>query len=150
MTREERYAAAGRPTEKQRAALMRQFILTFLHNSAPTNNCTDETLDTRLLCEFAELNFAEQSRPIMEKYREVYDKRKSRLDEQLEALERMESEREQLASQAAEPDEEPDEMPEAAPDEEPAVYEPAVIPVEPEIEYDLGLRPMDAQLPAAA
>ncbi len=150
VTHKERYAAAGRPTEKQRAALMRQFILTFLRNSAPTYNCTDETLDTRLLCEFAELNFAEQSRPIMEKYREVYDKRKSRLNEQIEALERMESEREQLASQTAEPDFEPAEIPDAVPDEEPAVCEPAVIPVEPEIDFDLGLRPMDAGLPAAA
>ena len=150
VTHKERYAAAGRPTEKQKAALMRQFVLTFLRNSAPTYNCTDETLDTRLLCEFAELNFAEQSRPIMEKYREVYDKRKNRLDEQIEALERMESEREQLASQTAEPDFEPAEIPDAAPDEEPVVCEPAVIPVEPEIDFDLGLRPMDAGLPAAA
>lgn len=150
VTHKERYAAAGRPTEKQKAALMRQFVLTFLRNSAPTYNCTDETLDTRLLCEFAELNFAEQSRPIMEKYREVYDRRKSRLDEQIEALERMESEREQLASQTAEPDFEPAEIPDAAPDEEPVVCEPAVIPVEPEIDFDLGLRPMDAGLPAAA
>lgn len=150
VTHKERYAAAGRPTEKQKAALMRQFVLTFLRNSAPTYNCTDETLDTRLLCEFAELNFAKQSRPIMEKYREVYDKRKSRLNEQIEALERMESEREQLASQTAEPDFEPAEIPDAVPDEEPAVCEPAVIPVEPEIDFDLGLRPMDAGLPAAA
>lgn len=150
VTHKERYAAAGRPTEKQKAALMRQFVLTFLRNSAPTYNCTDETLDTRLLCEFAELNFAEQSRPIIEKYREVYDRRKSRLDEQIEALERMESEREQLASQTAEPDFEPAEIPDAAPDEEPVVCEPAVIPVEPEIDFDLGLRPMDAGLPAAA
>lgn len=150
VTHKERYAAAGRPTEKQKAALMRQFVLTFLRNSAPTYNCTDETLDTRLLCEFAELNFAEQSRPIMEKYREVYDKRKSRLDEQIEVLERMESEREQLASQTAEPDFELAEIPDAAPDEEPVVCEPAIIPVEPEIDFDLGLRPMDAGLPAAA
>lgn len=150
VTHEERYAAAGRPTEKQKAVLMRQFILSFLCQKAPDDNCTDETLDTRLLCEFAELNFAEQSRPIMEKYREVYDKRKSRLDEQIEALERMESEREQLASQTAEPDFEPAEIPDAAPDEEPAVCEPAIIPVEPEIDFDLGLRPMDAGLPAAA
>lgn len=150
VTHEERYAAAGRPTEKQKAVLMREFILSFLCQKAPDDNCTDETLDTRLLCEFAELNFTEQSRPIMEKYRDVYDKRKSRLDEQIEALERMESEREQLASQTAEPDFEPAEIPDAAPDEEPAVCEPAIIPVEPEIDFDLGLRPMDAGLPAAA
>ena len=151
VTQEERYAAAGRPTEKQKAALMRQFVLTFLRNSAPTYNCTDETLDTRLLCEFAELNFAEQSRSIMKKYREVYDKRKSRLDEQIEALKCLESEREQLASQTEEPGFAPAEAPDAAPDEEPAACEPAVIPAEPEFEYDLlNLRPMGANLPAAA
>ena len=151
VTLEERYAAASRPTEKQKAAIMRQFILTFLYNNAPTYNCTDETLDTRLLCEFAELNFAEQSRPIMEKYKEVYDKRKERLDEQIEALERMESEREQLDSQTADPGFEPAEAPDAVPNEKPAAYEPAVIPAEPEFEYDLlNLRPVDANLPAAA
>ena len=151
VTQEERYAAAGRPTEKQKAALMRQFVLTFLRNSAPTYNCTDETLDTRLLCEFAELNFAEQSRSLMKKYREVYDKRKSRLDEQIEALKCLESEREQLASQTEEPGFAPAEAPDAAPDEEPAACEPAVIPAEPEFEYDLlNLRPMGANLPAAA
>lgn len=58
--------------------------------------------------------------------------------------------RKKLASQTAEPDFEPTEIPDAAPDEELVVREPAVIPVEPEIDFDLGLRPMDAGLPVAA
>lgn len=150
VTREERYAAAGRPTEKQRAALMRQFIVKFLCQAAPDYNCTDETLDTRLLCEFVEMNFAEQTRPIMEKYKELYDKRKSRLDEQIDALDALERERELRASLEAATDSEPVEIPEAAPDEEPAVYEPAVVPLEPEIDFDRSLRPTHAELPAAA
>lgn len=150
VTREERYAAAGRPTEKQRAALMRQFIVRFLCQTAPDYNCTDETLDTRLLCEFVEMNFAEQTRPIMEKYKELYDKRKSRLDEQIDALDALERERELRASLEAATDSEPAEIPEAAPDEEPAVYEPAVVPLEPEIDFDFSLRPAHAELPAAA
>ena len=150
VTREERYAAAGRPTEKQRAALMRQFIVRFLCQTAPDYNCTDETLDTRLLCEFVEMNFAEQTRPIMEKYKELYDKRKSRLDEQIDALDALERERELRASLEAATDSEPAEIPEAAPDEEPTVYEPAVVPLEPEIDFDLSLRPAHAELPAAA
>ena len=63
----------------------------------------------------------------------------------------LESEREQLASQTEEPGFAPAEAPDAAPDEEPAACEPAVIPAEPEFEYDLlNLRPMGANLPAAA
>ena len=150
VTREERYAAAGRPTEKQKAALMRQFIVTFLNQAAPTENCTDETLDTRLLCEFAELNYGEQTRTIMAKHKEVYDKRKSRLDEQIEALDALAREQELRASLEAANGSEPAEMPEKAPDEEPAVYDPAVIPVESEIEHDRILQPAETELAAAA
>ena len=63
VTQEERYAAAGRPTEKQKAALMRQFVLTFLRNSAPTYNCTDETLDTRLLLRVGECPIVRHGTP---------------------------------------------------------------------------------------
>ena len=150
VTREERYAAAGRPTEKQKAALMRQFIVTFLNQATPAENCTDETLDTRLLCEFAELNYGEQTRTIMAKHKEVYDKRKSQLDEQIEALDALAREQELRASLEAANGSEPAEMPEEAPDEEPVIYEPRVIPVEPEIEHDRTLHPAETELAAAA
>lgn len=152
VTSEERYAAASRPTEKQKAALMRQFILTSLCRMAENTNCTDEMLDTRLLCEFAEMNFSEQSGPIMQKHREVYDKRKNRLDEQIEALDALEIETEKRISLEMVPDFEPDALPELSevPDAEPAVEEPEVVPAEPEIEYDPTLRPQDAELAVAA
>ena len=93
---------------------------------------------------------AENGAKAVEKYKELYDKRKSRLDEQIDALDALERERELRASLEAATDSEPVEIPEAAPDEEPTVYEPAVVPLEPEIDFDLSLRPTHAELPAAA
>jgi len=154
VTYEERYAAASQPTEMQKAAIMRQFILASLCRMAQDYSCTDELLDTRLLCEFAEMNFAEQSQPIMEKYKAIYDKRKSRLDEQIEALDALELEKQKRISLEMVPDFEPDALPELpeALDAEPAVApeEPVTIPAEPEIGYDPSLQPQDAELAVAA
>ncbi len=149
VTYEERYAAASKPTEKQKAAIMRQFILTSLCRMAQDYSCTDEMLDTRLLCEFAELNFAEQSQAIVQKYMKVYEKRKSRLDEQIEALDEREREAEKRMSLEAEPDAEPVEQPEV-PDAEPVVEEPEFVPAEPEIECDPTLHPIDEESAIAA
>lgn len=60
---------------KQQAALVRTFLASFLRTIAPESYCTDETLDTRLLCRFAEL----ESRAVQQEFLTVYEKRKARI-----------------------------------------------------------------------
>lgn len=139
---QEQFAAAGRITAKQQAALMRAFLVEYFRSSAPECRCTDETLDTRLMCRFADLNFTEQSQTVQQKYLEVYEKRKARLQEQIDALKAQEEAAAMAASMQEAPDFEPEELPDASPDEMPESdepqpeQEPKAFSVDPEIEPD--------------
>lgn len=139
LSEDEQYAAAGRITPKQQAALMRAFLANFFCITAPKNGCTDETLETRLLCHFADLNFEQQSRAVQQEYLSVYEKRKERLQEQIDALIATEEAAAQEASTHDEPELEPEEIPQeepvASPDTDPQpVKEPVAFPIEPDFE----------------
>lgn len=142
MTAQEQFAAAGRITAKQQAALMRTFLLDFFRATAPDYNCTDEQLDTQLMCRFADLNFEKESHAVQQQYLETYEKRRARLQEQIEALD---AQTEAVAQEASmqETAFEPDDLPEAEPAEVPdtdvpqPAEEPLTIPADPEIEPEV-------------
>lgn len=139
MTDREQFAAAGRITTKQQAALMRTFLLDFFRAAAPDYNCTDERLDTQLMCRFADLNFEKESHAVQQQYLETYEKRRARLQEQIEALDAQAEAAAQEASVQVSGFE-PDDLPEEEPDEVDApqpVEEPLTIPADPEIEPEV-------------
>ncbi len=137
-TVEEQFAAAGRITSKQQAALVRTFLANFFRVAAPESYCTDRTLDTQLLCRFGELNFAEQSRQVQQEFLAVYEKRRVRIQEQIDDLKAQAEAAQRVASLCEEPDFEPDFELEELPDMEPPQperphAEPLLWPVDPEI-----------------
>lgn len=138
LTAEEQFAAAGRITAKQQAALIRAYLVDFFRSAAPEYRCTDETLLTGMMCRFADLNFSEQSQKVQQEYLKVYERRKARLQEQIDALQAKAEAEEMAVSMQEAPDAEP-EMPELLPDETPAIEptpEPLIIPMDPDIEPD--------------
>ena len=138
MTDREQFAAAGRITAKQQAALVRAFLVDYFRSAAPEYGCTDETLLTGMMCRFADMNFTEQSQKVQQEYLKVYERRKARLQEQIDAL-HAKAEAEEMAVSMQEvsdfePEQQPEE-PEVQPDEiQPQL--PTVIPADPEIEPD--------------
>lgn len=138
LTAEEQFAAAGRISAKQQAALMRAYLVEYFRSSAPEFRCTDETLDTRMMCRFADLNFEKQSREVQQKYLAVYEKRKSRLQEQIDGLTAQSEAVEKAASIQDVPGFEPEqpEVPDVQPDEIRPQEPPTVIPADPDIEPD--------------
>ena len=139
LTDREQFAAAGRITVKQQAALVRAFLVDYFRSAAPEYGCTDETLLTGMMCRFADMNFTEQSQKVQQEYLKVYERRKARLQEQIDAL-HAKAEAEELAvSMQKAPDVEPEELPDLLPDETPDAEpkpEPLVIPMDPDIEPD--------------
>lgn len=134
---EERFAAAGQLTPEQRAAMIRIFLLDFFRTTARDYNCTDEEVDTRLMCRFADLNFETQSRTLQEKYLATYERRRTKLQEQIDDLKAQEEARalaESRESSSVSIPEELSEEPEVTPDTEiPAPpAEPLIIPADPE------------------
>ena len=139
LTDEEQFAAAGRITAKQQAALIRAFLVDYFRSAAPEYRCTDETLLTGMMCRFADLNFAEQSQAVQQQYLETYEKRKARLQEQIDALQAKAEAEEMAVSMREAPDFEPEELPDLLPDEMPDAEpspEPLIIPMDPDIEPD--------------
>ena len=86
LTDREQFAAAGRITAKQQAALVRAYLVDYFRSAAPDYGCTDETLLTGMMCRFADMNFTEQSQKVQQEYLKVYERRKARLQEQIDAL----------------------------------------------------------------
>ena len=137
LTDEEQFAAAGRITAKQQAALIRAFLVDYFRSAAPDFRCTDETLLTGMMCRFADMNFAEQSQKVQQEYLKVYERRKARLQEQIDALQAKAEAEAQAVSMLEAPDFEPEELPDLLPDETPdAEPEPLIIPMDPDIEPD--------------
>lgn len=137
LTDREQFAAAGRITAKQQAALVRAFLVDYFRSAAPEYGCTDETLLTGMMCRFADLNFAEQSQAVQQQYLETYEKRKARLQEQIDALQAKAEAEEMAVSMQEAPDFEPEELPDLLPDEMPdAEPKPLIIPMDPDIEPD--------------
>jgi ParB family chromosome partitioning protein len=137
VTEEERFAAAGQLTPEQRAAMIRLFLLDFFRTTARDYNCTDEEVDTRLMCRFADLNFEAQSRILQEKYLATYERRRTKLQEQIDDLKAQEEARALAESRESDAESIPEELPEepeATPDTEiPAPpAEPLIIPADPE------------------
>ena len=137
VTEEERFAAAGQLTPEQRAAMIRIFLLDFFRTTARDYNCTDEEVDTRLMCRFADLNFEAQSRTLQEKYLATYERRRTKLQEQIDDLKAQEEVRALAESRESVAESIPEELPEepeATPDTEiPAPpAEPLIIPADPE------------------
>ena len=137
VTEEERFAAAGQLTPEQRAAMIRLFLLDFFRTTARDYNCTDEEVDTRLMCRFADLNFEAQSRTLQEKYLATYERRRTKLQEQIDDLKAQEEARALAESRESVAESIPEELPEepeATPDTEiPAPpAEPLIIPADPE------------------
>ena len=120
LTDREQFAAAGRITAKQQAALVRAYLVDYFRSAAPDFRCTDETLLTGMMCRFADMNFTEQSQKVQQEYLKVYERRK-------------------VASMQETPDFEPEELPDLVPDEMPDAEpspEPLIIPLDPDIEPD--------------
>ena len=137
LTDEEQFAAAGRITAKQQAALTRAYLVDYFRSAAPDFRCTDETLLTGMMCRFADMNFTEQSRAVQQEYLKVYEKRKARIQEQIDNLRAQAEAVEKAASVQDAPDAEPEELPELLPEETPATEpQPLVIPMDPDIEPD--------------
>lgn len=109
----------------------------YFRSAAPECYCTDETLLTGMMCRFADLNFTEQSRAVQQEYLKVYEKRKARIQEQIDNLRAQGRSRRKAASVQEAPDAEPEELPELLPEETPATEpQPLVIPMDPDIEPD--------------
>ena len=141
LTDSEQFAAAGRITAKQQAALIRAYLVDYFRSAAPEYRCTDETLLTGMMCRFADMNFTEQSQKVQQEYLKVYERRKARLQEQIDALQAKAEAEEMAVSMQEAPDAEP-EMPELLPDETPAIEptpEPLIIPMDPDIEPDIRM-----------
>ena len=141
LTDREQFAAAGRITAKQQAALVRAYLVDYFRSAAPEYRCTDETLLTGMMCRFADMNFSEQSQKVQQEYLKVYERRKARLQEQIDALQAKAEAEEMAVSMQEAPDAEP-EMPELLPDETPAIEptpEPLIIPMDPDIEPDIRM-----------
>ena len=137
LTDEEQFAAAGRITAKQQAALTRAYLVDYFRSAAPDFRCTDETLLTGMMCRFADMNFEKQSREVQQEYLKVYEKRKARIQEQIDNLRARAEAVEKAASVQDAPDAEPEELPELLPEETPATEpQPLVIPMDPDIEPD--------------
>ena len=139
LTDREQFAAAGRITVKQQAALIRAFLVDYFRSAAPEYGCTDETLLTGMMCRFADMNFTEQSQAVQQEYLKVYERRKARLQEQIDALHAKAEAEEKAASMQQTPDFEPEELPDLLPDQMPASEpqpEPLIIPMDPDIEPD--------------
>ena len=139
LTDREQFAAAGRITAKQQAALVRAFLVDYFRSAAPEYGCTDETLLTGMMCRFADMNFTEQSQKVQQEYLKVYERRKARLQEQIDALQAKAEAEELAVSMQEAPDVEPEELPDLLPDETPAIEptpEPLIIPMDPDIEPD--------------
>ena len=139
LTDREQFAAAGRITAKQQAALVRAYLVDYFRSAAPDFRCTDETLLTGMMCRFADMNFTEQSQKVQQEYLKVYERRKARLQEQIDALQAKAEAKEKVASMQETPDFEPETVPDLLPDETPAVEplpEPFIIPLDPDIEPD--------------
>ncbi len=137
LTDEEQFAAAGRITAKQQAALTRAYLVDYFRSAAPECYCTDKTLLTGMMCRFADMNFTEQSRAVQQEYLKVYEKRKARIQEQIDNLRAQAEAVEKAASVQDAPDAEPEELPELLPEETPATEpQPLVIPMDPDIESD--------------
>lgn len=122
VTEEERFAAAGQLSPEQRAAMIRLFLLDFFRTTARDYNCTDEEVDTRLMCRFADLNFEAQSRTLQEKYLATYERRRAKLQEQIDDLKAQEEARALAESRESVAESIPEELPE----------EPLIIPADPE------------------
>lgn len=139
LTDREQFAAAGRITAKQQAALVRAYLVDYFRSAAPEYRCTDETLLTGMMCRFADMNFTEQSQKVQQEYLQVYERRKARLQEQIDALQAKAEAEEKVASMQETPDFEPEELPDLVPDEMPDAEpspEPLIIPLDPDIEPD--------------
>lgn len=141
MSSEEMFSASGRITPKQQAALMRTFLLDFFRAKAPDHHCTEDTLDTRLMVRFADLNIPEKSKTIQQEYLSIYEKRKARLQEQIDAIVAQQEAAAAEASAQEEPGFEPEEIPAQLPEQtpvqdEPQQEEPTLIPIEPDFEPD--------------
>ena len=139
LTDREQFAAAGRITAKQQAALVRAYLVDYFRSAAPDFRCTDETLLTGMMCRFADMNFTEQSQKVQQEYLKVYERRKARLQEQIDALQAKAEAEELAVSMQEAPDVEPEELPDLLPDETPAIEptpEPLIIPMDPDIEPD--------------
>ena len=96
---------------KQQAALVRAYLVDYFRSAAPDFRCTDETLLTGMMCRFADMNFTEQSQKVQQEYLKVYERRKARLQEQIDALQAKAEAEEKVASMQETPDFEPEELP---------------------------------------
>ncbi|EKC50376.1 ParB-like partition protein, partial [human gut metagenome] len=110
----------------------------FFRTTARDYNCTDEEVDTRLMCRFADLNFEAQSRTVQEKYLATYERRRAKLQEQIDDLKAQEEVRALAESRESVAESIPEELPEepeATPDTEIPVppAEPLIIPADPEL-----------------
>ena len=92
-----------------------------------------------MMCRFADMNLTEQSQKVQQEYLKVYERRKARLQEQIDALQAKAEAEELAVSMQEAPDVEPEELPDLLPDETPAIEptpEPLIIPMDPDIEPD--------------
>lgn len=124
LTEEEKLTAAGHLTQKQRNKLIR-YVLQNYFGGLSEYNVTDETPAVRLLVRFADLNCEKKSKPVQQKYLEIYEKRHARLQEQLDELDRQEAARAAEASLQPEPETVPADEPDTdTPEEYPFIEEP--------------------------
>ena len=103
-----------------------------------------------MMCRFADMNFTEQSQKVQQEYLKVYERRKARLQEQIDALQAKAESEELAVSMQEAPDVEPEELPDLLPDETPDAEpspEPLIIPMDPDIEPDTR---MPEEMKAAA
>ena len=85
------------------------------------------------------MNFSEQSQKVQQEYLKVYERRKARLQEQIDALQAKPKRKKRSLRCRETPDFEPEELPDLVPDEMPDAEpspEPLIIPLDPDIEPD--------------
>ena len=78
---------AGNITPEQKTMLFRMVIMKFCDNMYEYR-CKPESPDVKLISEFADMHFHEQSQPIQDRYKAVYEKHHKNLAVRIEAIEK--------------------------------------------------------------
>ena len=82
----DRLKAAENLTPEQKTMLARMAIMRYM-DDLNEYNCKEDSIDIKLMTEFAELHFPEQSKAILDRHKNIFDKRHTNLQVRIDALE---------------------------------------------------------------
>lgn len=139
--RTERLKVAETMTEEQRAMLFRMAFMRYCDDICEFN-CKADDIDIRLMTEFGQMHFPEETAAVLERHKSIYEKRHANLETRIKAIED-EAELLRLREQAGIAEVAGERIDTATgevlaaelPETEPADYPEPVFPQEPEPDY---------------